>query len=100
MESYLLKRAEGVLIRGAGEAVIHGEGKPIELPPEVPVRRLSERGLFAGLSLPLLPLPLHMCNQAPEIPRLKRIGQFCGGGALGHERHLAFECPELLCFMP
>ena len=34
----------------------------------------------------------------PEIPRLERVCQLCGVGTLGDERHLIFECPELLCF--
>ena len=33
-----------------------------------------------------------------EVPRLERVCQFCGVGTLGDERHLVFECPELLCF--
>ncbi len=34
----------------------------------------------------------------PEVPRLDRVCQLCGAGALGDERHLVFECPDLLCF--
>ncbi len=34
----------------------------------------------------------------PEVPRLDRVCQLCGAGTLGDERHLVFECPDLLCF--
>ncbi len=34
----------------------------------------------------------------PEVSRLDRVCQLCGLGTLGDERHLVFECPELLCF--
>ena len=34
----------------------------------------------------------------PEVPRRDRVCQLCGGCALGDDRHLVFECPELLCF--
>ena len=33
-----------------------------------------------------------------ELPRLERVCQLCGVGTLGDERHLIFECSELLCF--
>ena len=58
-DCYLLMRAEGVLIRGVGEAVCQGEGKPPAAPTGVPAVKLSERGLLLGLSL-LLMLLLHM----------------------------------------
>ena len=45
-------------MRGTGEAVIQGDGKAAALPPEAAAPRLSERWLFAGLSLPLLLLTL------------------------------------------
>ena len=42
---------------------------------------------------------LHMGSWArPEVPRLDRVCQLCGAGTLGDERHLVFECPDLLCF--
>ena len=31
----------------------------------------------------------------PQIPRLERLCQLCATGALGDERHVIFECPEL-----
>ena len=57
---HLLRRAEGVLMSGAGEAVFHGDRQPDPSPAGFPAPRLSDRGLFAGLSLLLALLTLHM----------------------------------------
>ena len=70
-DCHLLKRAEGVLMRGTGEAVIQGDGKPIALLPGVPAPRLSDLGLFACLSLLPLLLPLHMQHHV-DLHSLKR----------------------------
>ena len=45
-------------MRGAGEAVFQGDGKPIAPPGGVPAPRPSDLGLFTGLSLLLKLLPL------------------------------------------
>ena len=34
----------------------------------------------------------------PQVPRLERICRLCATNALGDEKHLVFECPELECF--
>ena len=34
----------------------------------------------------------------PQVPRLERFCRLCATNALGDEKHLVFECPELECF--
>ncbi len=58
-DCYLFRRAEGVLIRGVGEAVCQGERKPSAASTGVPAVKHSGRGLLLGFSL-LLMLLLHM----------------------------------------
>ena len=64
------------------------------------------RGLDAAHMLDVLRLCMG-CHRLPrdegswarlEVPNLDRVCQLCGAGTLGDERHLVFECPELLCF--